>query len=159
MRETVYFLIFFWRGGWGRASSFSCCQWDKVEGLDGCNLHCTVTECFITFALLLFSFYTVCTLQLIVLGSRTINFTINSVFLVDHIAWILFHLLMWSVSSHVDSTQNCPYLEEVLCSYSGVCPVFQVDHPLLFSQTALARPQLLLAFRNYTIIFLHGEWR
>lgn len=48
---------------------------------------------FITFALWMFSFYTVCTLQLVVLGSGTINFTINSVFLVDPAVWFLFDVL------------------------------------------------------------------
>lgn len=36
---------YFWRGGRGRASSSSCCSWDKEEGLDRRYLHYTVTEC------------------------------------------------------------------------------------------------------------------
>lgn len=49
--------------------------------------------------------------------------------------------------SHV-SAQNHPYLEDVLCSYSGMCPVFQVFHLLFFPWTDPLRSQVLLAFRS-----------
>lgn len=102
---------------------------------------------FITFALWMFSFYTVCTLQLIVLGSRTINFTINSVFLVDHIVWFLFDVLnVVCVHMLVNILTWKMYCAHVLSMYSMY--MLQVFHLLFFSQPDPLRPQVLLAFRS-----------